>query len=131
MKALPPLERFWKNSMTDNQETKEQVRTTKQNRALHLYFNHLAEALNDAGLDMRRTLKPSIDIPWSGETIKEYLWKPIMKAQLGKESTTEMTTKDIDKLFDTLNRHLGEKFGLMVDFPSIETLIMNLRTKEK
>lgn len=117
--------------MTDNQETKEQVRTTKQNRALHLYFNHLAEALNDAGLDMRRTLKPSIDIPWSGETIKEYLWKPIMKAQLGKESTTEMTTKDIDKLFDTLNRHLGEKFGLMVDFPSIETLIMNLRTKEK
>lgn len=115
--------------MENNGEVKEQARTVKQNRALHLYFNHLSEALNDAGLDMRRTLKSSIDIPWSGKTVKEYLWKPIMKAQLGKESTTEMTTKDMDKIFDTLNRHLGEKFGLVVDFPSIETMIINSRTK--
>lgn len=101
------------------EETK---RTSQQNRALHLYFTHLADELNNAGLDMRKTLKPSVDIPWTGESIKEYIWKPIMKAQLQKKSTTEMTTKDIDKVFDTINRHIGEKFGIHIDFPSIESL---------
>ncbi len=102
----------------------EKQRTLTQNRALHLYFTHLADELNGAGYDIRKTLKPSIDIPWSGKTIKEYLWRPIMEAQLGKKSTTEMSTKDIDKVFDTINRHLGEKFGLHVDFPSIESMIL-------
>lgn len=109
----------------------EKQRTTKQNRALHLYFKHLANELNDAGLDMRKTLKPSIDIPWSAKTIKEYIWRPIMKAQLGKESTTEMTTKDIDRVLQTINRYIGGKFGLIVDFPSIETLMLQQKLKEK
>lgn len=112
--------------MQDN----EKQRTSQQNRALHLLFTHLAEELNDAGFDMRKTLKPGVEIPWSGKTIKEYLWRPIMKAQLGKESTTEMTTKDIDRVFETINRHLGEKFGLHVDFPSVESIMMDLRTKK-
>jgi len=104
----------------------EKQRTLTQNRALHLYFTHLADELNGAGYDIRKTLKPSIDIPWSGKTIKEYLWRPVMEAQLGKKSTTEMTTKDIDKVFDVINRHLGEKFGLSVSFPSIESMITTL-----
>ena len=101
-------------------------RTLQQNRALHLYFEMLADLLNVSGLDMRKTLKPTVDIPWSGNTIKEFLWRPIMKAQLLKNSTTEMTTQDIDKVFDTLNRHLGERFGLHIPFPSLESLENNL-----
>jgi hypothetical protein len=42
---------------------------------------------------------------------------------LGKESTTELTTKEIDLVFDTINKHLGEQFGIHIDFPSIETLM--------
>jgi hypothetical protein len=103
----------------------DQPRTETQNRSLHLYFTHLAEALNEAGLDMRKILKPSIDIPWTPSSIKEFLWRPIMKAQLGIESTKDLTTKDIDKIYDTINRHLSEKFGLTVEFPSLETLAIN------
>lgn len=103
---------------------KEKIRTDKQNKALHLYFTHLAEELNNAGYDMRKILKPSVDIPWNSKTVKEFLWRPVMKAQLGKESTTELTTKEIDLIFDTLNRHLSEKFGVSVMFPSIEQLMM-------
>lgn len=108
---------------------KEKIRTDKQNRALHLYFTHLAEVLNENGLDMRKTLKPSIEIPWTPKTVKDYLWRPIMNAQVMKESTTELTTKEIDLVFDTLNRHLSEKFGLSVPFPSIEELMMENRVK--
>jgi hypothetical protein len=105
-------------------------RTPRQNKALHLYFTHLAAALTASGLDMRRTLKPEIDIPWSTETVKEYLFRPIMQAQLGKKSTTELSTKEIDDVFDTLNKHLGEKFGLHVEFPCLESIINQLRANE-
>ena len=105
-------------------------RTESQNKALHLYFTQLAEMLNDAGLDMRKVLKPSISIPWTSQTIKENLWKPIMKIQTGKSSTTEMTTKDIDEVYDVINRHLGEQFGITVEFPSQESLINNSRIKD-
>ncbi len=98
-------------------------RTLTQNAALHVYFKLISDALNDAGLDMRRVLKPAVDIPWDPKTVKDFLWRPVMKAQLGMESTTKMSTVDIDKVFDTLNRHLGEKFGIQEDFPSIETIM--------
>jgi len=104
-------------------------RTKKQNKALHLYFEHLASELNDAGLDMRKTLKPSVEIPWSAKTVKEYIWRPIMQAQLVKRSTTEMESQDIDLVFNTITRHLANRFGLVVEFPSMETLIMEMRTK--
>ena len=98
-------------------------RTLTQNAALHVLYTLLAESLNGAGLDMRKVLKPGIDIPWSPDTVKNYLWRPIQKAQLGKTSTTELSTVDIDKVFDTLNKHLGEKFGIHEDFPSMETIM--------
>lgn len=103
----------------------EKPRTIQQNKALHLLFTHLAQELTENGLDMKRTLKPEVDIPWNSRTVKEYLWRPLMKAQLGKSSTTEMTTKEIDEVFNTLSKHLGERFGLQIDFPSIESLMWN------
>lgn len=102
-------------------------RTTQQNKALHKFYSELALALNEAGLDMKRTLKPDIDIPWNGDTVKDYLWRPIQQAQLGKESTKELTTKEIDAVYDTLNRHLGEKLGVHVEFPSIEAILNEQR----
>lgn len=107
----------------------ENKRTLKQNNALHLMFEHLAQELNDSGLDMRKTLKPGVEIPWNKTTIKEYIWRPIMEAQIGKKSTTELTTTDIDQVFNTIVRHLGNKFGIEIDFPSVETMIMNQRIK--
>lgn len=106
-----------------NEDKPVKTRTETQNKALHLFFTQLAEELNNAGYDMKKTLKPEIDIPWSAHTVKEYLWRPIMTAQLGKTSTTELTTKEIDQVFDVINRHLGEKFGIHVDFPSIDSLM--------
>lgn len=115
--------------MTNNDKP-QNPRTETQNKALHLYFTQLAEELNNAGYDMRKTLRNDIDIPWSGSTIKEYLFRPVMKAQLGKKSTTELTTKEIDQVFDVINRHLGEKLGIHVPFPSLESLINNSRKNE-
>lgn len=99
--------------------------TRQQMKALHLWFTMLADTLNDAGLDQRKTLKPSVEIPWDGKAIKDRLFRPIMIAQIGVESTTQLETKDIDRLLNTITRHLGEQFGVTQEFPSIETIMMN------
>lgn len=106
---------------------KEKKRTAAQNRAIHLMYTMIAQSLNEAGFDMKRTLKKDVAIPWNPTTVKEYLWRPIQKAQLGKESTTELNTKEIDEVFDTLNRHLGEVTGVHVPFPSIEEVLLRDR----
>lgn len=106
-------------------------RTKQQNKAIHVLFKLLANTLNENGLDMRKTLKPEIEIPWAPGGVKEYLWRPIQEAQLGKKSTTELTTIEIDQVFDTINKHIGEKFGVHVPFPSVEELIIQYETKRK
>lgn len=97
--------------MTDEQ------RTNQQNRALHKFCDLLAVALNDAGLDMKTVLKPEVDIPWTKESVKIHLWKPIQKVMMDKESTTEMNTADPSKVYDVLMRHISEKFGIYVEWP--------------
>jgi len=101
---------------------KKEQRTKQQNEALHLYFRHLAEALNDAGLDMRLVLRPTISILWNDKTVKEYLWRPIQKVQTTKASTTELDTREMGEVFKTLHDNLAENFGLDVPFPSEEEL---------
>lgn len=97
-------------------------RTSQQNRAMHKFFDLLADALNDAGLDQRKVLKPSVDIPWSAFAVKENLWKPIQHALYGKMSTTELDkSQEIDKVHEVLMRHISEKFHLeYIDFPHEE-----------
>lgn len=100
-------------------------RTLKQNKSLHKYFSLLAEELNNAGLDMKHVL--TVDIPWTPENIKEWIWKPVQKAQLVKESTTELTTAEVNKVYETVNRLMGDKFGIHVPFPSDEeSMLQNL-----
>lgn len=94
-------------------------------------MQHLADELNNAGLTIMRTLRHDAEIPWSRTTIKELVWRPLMQAQLGKRSTTELTTAEIDKVFDTITKYMGEKHGITVAFPSIETLLDEMRENEQ
>lgn len=93
-------------------------RTIQQNKALHKTFELWCDQLNGAGLTVKVVLKPEVEVMWTPDMIKEYLWRPIQKAQLGKESTTELTTKEVDKVYQTLQHHFGEKFGIELVFAS-------------
>lgn len=95
-------------------------RTLNQNAALHLFFKQLSDELTSAGLDMVKTLKPGVEIPWTPEMVKEYLWRPIQEVMTGKESTTELSTKEINQVYEVLIRHMGEKFNITTAFPSEE-----------
>ena len=95
----------------------ENKRTLQQNKALHVYFQLLADSFNEAGLDMKTVLKPDVEIPWTTRSVKDYLWRPIQKLYRNKQSTTELNTNEIDMVYEVLNRHIA-KFGIHVEFPT-------------
>ena len=99
-------------------ETKRKQRTPSQNNSLHLYCERLADALNAAGYDMKRTLKHDVEIPWTKDSVKSHIWKPVQEAMTGKESTTEMNTVDPSEIYEVVSRHLGEKTGVFVEWPT-------------
>ena len=92
--------------------------TRSQQNSLHLGFQLLAEALNDAGLDMQKVFEvKTVSVPWTKESVKEVLFRPIMSAMTQKGSTTEMEIAEVNEVWMVLNRHLGEHFGVTVEFP--------------
>lgn len=93
-------------------------RTIQQNKAMHKFFELLSEALNDAGLDMKKTLREDWEIPWTPENVKNHIWRPVQEALLDKESTTELDTTDPGDIYSVINRHMGEKHGIHVPWPS-------------
>ena len=95
-------------------------RTPLQNRSLHKYCTMLAEELNNSGQDMRKTLKPEIEIPWTMESIKNLMFKPIIKAMFDVDSTTDLDTKQISEAYEVLNRHTAQKLGVSVIWPHEE-----------
>ena len=94
-------------------------RTLPQNNSLHLGFSQIAQTLNDSGLDMKKVVKPEIDIPWTTQSVKDYLFRPIMKALTSKESTTELNKhEEINLAWETMMRFLMEKHHIeYVEFP--------------
>lgn len=101
-----------------------QTRTGQQNRALHLFFETLAEELNTAGVDMKLILKGlPVNIPATKTNIKEDIWKPIQWAMFNKKSTTQLEKGEIDKIYDTIVRHFGDMGMEVPRFPSLEDLL--------
>lgn len=138
-----------------NKETEQ--RTIKQNKSLHKYCDMVANALNDAGLDMsvvmigdyERIKKPiknatnkylygkqsedltneimdiiygylaRMDLPWTKDTVKEKLWRPVQMGIIkDKESTKDLTTTEPNDIYLVLSKHLSEKHGIIVEWPS-------------
>jgi len=98
----------------------EELLTEKQRNALHLWFRQLAKALNDAGWDARKTLKAEVEIPWTEQMIKSLVWKSVQKIMVEKESTTKLNTKEVNLIYEVVDRHLSEKTGVHVEFPHDE-----------
>lgn len=99
------------------------TRTLKQNNSLHKYFELLSDEMNNAGFDMKSVLK--VDIPWTPENVKKFLWKPIQKIYIGHDKTSRLKTDEVSKVYEVLNRLIGEKFYIYVPFPNIEELKNN------
>lgn len=93
-------------------------RTPPQNNAIHKWCEMLADSLNDAGLDMRRVLKPEADIPWTKSAVKEMMWHPVQRAMYpeaadgdGNPSTALLERNQVSGIYEAITRHLAQSQG--------------------
>lgn len=92
-------------------------RSLAQNRSLHKYCQEVANELNNSGISMEVFYK-NIQADYTMESVKE-LWRSFARTKYGKKSTTEFTTKELNEIYDEVNRHLSG-FGIHIGFPSQE-----------
>ena len=97
-------------------------RTLKQNNSLHKGLTNLADELNAGGLDMRKVLKPGVEIPWTKDSAKEYLFNPIAAVMFDGRTSSELDTKEIQAVWDVMIRFTGEKHGVTVPWPDIYSM---------
>lgn len=108
-----------------------QTRTAAQNRALHLYCEWLASELNEYDqYALLQILK--IEDFWTADSVKEKIFRQVLKVVCGNEKTSEATTSDIVKTADIIEKNLSEKLGISLAFPSKWSLFMEnaLRLKK-
>ena len=89
-----------------------------------MYCRLLAEALNDAGYDFKQFLEVTeykLDVPWNDRLVKDVLWRGVQKAMTGEDSTTEPSTYQYVKIYETLNQRVAELTGVQVEWPHEET----------
>jgi len=106
-------------------------RTDQQNKAIHLYFTQVAEALNDAGLTLEKVVKNfKMEHEWSSVTVKELLWREAQRYAVNKHSTTELDKfEEIEKVYDIVNRFLASIGVESIPFPSVESENESLRKR--
>ena len=104
-------------------------RTKKQNDSAHLWFEQIADCWNDSGYEMKITFSSKLDCPWTKDSVK-IVFKKIAKAMYNKNSTTELTTQELSKVGQVLERYLSEQ-GISVPFPNYEQVLISMEEEEK
>lgn len=88
------------------------MRTVKQNAALHLWCSQIAKVLNANNLYMSGIF--GNDILWTMDLVKTQIVKSLIKVQFDVDSTTKLKRKEIDTLIDFITQIFGEKKGVVI-----------------
>lgn len=104
-------------------KTDKKIRSGAQNKALWLLLTMYAKALNDGGYSVQAVMKETVEVEWDKNTFKTLIWDLTMEVMTGKTSSTQLTTDEVNKIYETVNRFLATKFGITQEFPSVESLM--------
>ena len=95
------------------------MRSLKQNSALHVWCTQISDTLNANNLYMTGLFNN--DIMWTMELVKTQIIKGLIKQLFNIDSTTKLKRKEFDLLIDTITVIFGEKKGIAIPkFPSRE-----------
>lgn len=103
------------------------IRTLAQNAAMWLYLTMLADKLWACDVDVKmivNSMKETFRLQPTKDTLMDLMWRPIMKALFNHTSTTQMQTGEPKEIYEHINRFTAEQFGVSIEFPSDEILMM-------
>jgi hypothetical protein len=95
-------------------------RTYRQNRAIHLLFRRIAEALNEAGFEIKHPFKHDLEIPWSEHSVKDLLYRPIISSYFKIERSSLLDTAQLSESMEILVDAVNRNTGVYVPIPSQE-----------
>jgi len=96
------------------------IRSMQQNKSLHLWCGQIANTLNHHGLYVSQVIKA--DTTWTMETVKENIFKAVVKSLYNKNSTTKLNKNEFEKIIDVISLALGNKGVVVPPFPNREEL---------
>jgi len=104
--------------------------TSRQHKALHVFFKWLSEALNEVHawrvLDF---MGKQTEVMWTPVTIKEDIWRKFTEAMYNKTSSKDLTTTELVKVADALQDRLAVN-GIIINFPNMLDMINNIQHYE-
>jgi hypothetical protein len=95
-------------------------RTLTQNKALHKYLEIVSIKMNDAGYTQRKligTFKAGFELPVTPHMLKD-IFREVGRAMYKKESTADLDTKEISKVYKIVDQRLAEVTGISVPWPT-------------
>ena len=93
-------------------------RSNKVNASLHKLFTHMSNSLNELGHTFTyQGLNKLIELKYTPEIVKNFIWKPLQNALFEKSSTTQLTNADIKLIFEVLEKWFAER-GIEIVFPA-------------
>lgn len=100
-------------------------RTPKQNNSLHEYCGNLAHELNMAGFDFNDGKVIRLPVSFTKVNVKEYIVHRVMRALYPDvDSTADLTTIQLQEVYENVNRITAEQWGISVPWPSSEPPMM-------
>lgn len=116
----------------ENDTTNKKIRTGTQNRALHKYLTMVSDELSNQGQTMQNITQKltMIEITPTMEGMKE-IWRAIQKSMFRKKSTAELTTKEINAVYDVMSMWLAKNFEISLPFPNVEDTDNYLKSYER
>ena len=97
----------------------EKQRTLLQNKSIHKGCQNIADYLVEHGISLNVAFQ-NLDIPPTMETIKA-MYRSMAKAMYNINSTTELKTYQVDKVWEVLTKTISENTGVEFSFPCQET----------
>lgn len=110
------------NNLKDKKDKIPTKRTNKQNKAIHKYLDMVAHELQNQGQTIQDVVRKTdwIEITPTTIALKETLWRPIQEVVIGKKSTTELTTAEVNEIYAIISMFLSKHFEISLPFPNYE-----------
>lgn len=94
-------------------------RTLKQNSALHLCLQQVADTMIEYGLTMNELF---VDIRPTMESMK-VVFRDVARKKYGVKSTADLTTTQIQEVFEDFAKAIEQETGEEIVWPSIAELV--------
>jgi hypothetical protein len=91
-------------------------RTGKQNKSIHVFRRLLAKELNAKGYTVQNFFKEGFEMPFSEQIVRDHIWVPVQEGVAGKDSSKDLTTIQVQEVYEHINKALSDK-GVHVPWP--------------